>query len=75
MILVSLGGIKALFTRIRIRLYPQTFCYGFKSLRVHTYADSLRFRASTRIHENDTNTPELLTEHALSHVMSLQCCW
>ena len=42
-------------TRIRIRLYPQTFCCGFKSLRVHTYLDSLRFRPSTRICENDTN--------------------
>ena len=42
-------------TRIRIRLYPQTFCCGFKSLRVHTYPDSLRFRPSTRICENDTN--------------------
>ena len=43
-------------TRIRIRLYPQTFCCGFKTLRVHTYPHSLRFRASTRIRENDTNT-------------------
>ena len=42
-------------TRIRIRLYPQTFCCGLKSLRVHTYPDSLRFRPSTRIRENDTN--------------------
>ncbi len=65
---------KALSTRIRIRLYPQTFCCGFKSLRVHTYPDSLRFRASTRIRENDTNTPDLLTEHALSHVMNPRCC-
>ena len=29
---------KAPPTRIRIRLYPQTFCYGFKSLCVHTYS-------------------------------------
>ena len=64
-----------LHTRIRIRLYPQTICCGFKSLRVHTYADSLRFRASTRIRENNTNTPDLLTEHALSHVMNPRCCW
>ncbi len=64
----------ALSTRIRIRLYPQTFCCGFKSLRVHTYPDSLRFRASTRFRENDTNTPDLLTEHALSHVMNPRCC-
>ncbi len=65
---------EALSTRIRIRLYPQTFCCGFKSLHVHTYADSLRFQASTRIRENNTNTPDLLTEHALSHVMNPRCC-
>ena len=52
--------IKAPSTRIRIRLYPQTFCCGFKTLRVHTYSDSLRFRASTRIRENDRNTQDLL---------------
>ena len=73
--LIGCSGRQALSTRIRIRLYPQTFCCGFKSLRVHTYADSLRFRASTRIRENDTNTLDLPTEHALSHVMSPQCCW
>ncbi len=36
-------------------MYPQTFCCGFKSLRVHTYADSLRFRASTRVEEQSIN--------------------
>ena len=50
----TMADIEATSTRIRIYLYPQTFCYRFKSLYVHTYLDSLRFRASTRIRENDT---------------------
>ena len=59
---------KALSTRIRIRLYPQTFCCGYKTLRVHTYPDLLRFRPSTCIRirsEFDTRMFESLIEHAL----------
>ena len=64
-----------MFTCIRIRLYLQTFCCRFKSLRVHTYPDSLRFRASTRIRKNDTSTLEMLTVHALLRLMNLRCRW
>ena len=57
-------------TRIRTRLYPQTFCCGFKTLRLYTYSGSLRFRASTRIRENGISTLDLLTEHVPSYMMS-----
>ena len=68
------------------KFWPCPHVSGFVCMRKHfvadskvyastcTYADSLRFRASTRIRENDTNTPDLLTEHALPHVMNPRCC-
>ena len=34
---------KALNRRIRIRLYPQTFCRGFKNLLVHTLCGFVAF--------------------------------
>ena len=60
--------LSGLFSHIRIRLYLQTFCCGYKSLRVYTYPDLLRFRLSTCIRirsEFDTKMLELLIEHAL----------
>ena len=60
--------LSGLFSHIRIRLYLQTFCCGYKSLRVCTYPDLLRFRLSTYIRirsEFDTIMLELLIEHAL----------
>ena len=57
--------IYALVACIQIRLYPHTFC--FKTLRVHTYPDSLHVRPFTHVSENDTDMLEPLTEHAVSH--------
>ena len=64
----TIVNVQALSTRIRIRLYPQTFYCGFKTLRVHSYPDLFRFRSSTRIRirsEFNTRMFESLIEHAL----------
>ena len=59
---------QALSTRIRIRLYPQTFYCSFNTLRVHTVPTLLRFSPFTCIRirsEFDTRMFESLIEHAL----------
>ena len=55
-------------TRMRTRLNPPTFYCGYKTLRLHTYLNLLRFRPSRCIRirsEFDTEMLESLIEHAL----------
>ena len=49
---------------------PPNIGCGFKSLRVRTHPDSLRFGESARFRENDTNTLEMLTVHARLRMMN-----